>query len=215
MKLLFTLFLVLLTYKIQAQTALGFGAGGNFSQVSFKNSSGTKDKSLRGLPGITATVLYHQNLTSPVVRKKIRHVLGMEAGYKSAKFEDKENSLLTTWQMQYITTDLSYYFFPDYTTKVGWYLGGGPTFDMLISGTQTQGFNQFNITKDLAKFNISIGIESGINYRISKEAYTSIRVAYLRGLNNLEKDPNQHSYIHSFRITALVFFNFHPDTNIP
>ncbi|MCF6359232.1 MAG: PorT family protein [Cyclobacteriaceae bacterium] len=206
MKYIFLVIILTLSLLSNAQQSVGFSLGGNFSNVKFKNSSGVVDKNLKGLPGITATMLYSLKLNEQTKKKQSAHLLGIEAGYKSSKFEDKENSLLTTWQMQYITSVLTYRYSPNFLSKTGLFFGGGLSYDFLLSGSQTQGFSQFDITEELSRVNLSINIETGIRYNISDEAYTTLLVSYLRGLNNLEKDLNQQATIHSFRVAATVFF---------
>ncbi len=197
--------LVLLSLTGKSQHAIGFSLGGNFSDVNFTNSNGISYKSLKSVPGIITTVGYTQNLHYNKRRRSV-HQIGLEAGYKSNNFKDKESSLITTWNMQFLSTAFIYRYYPDYRKRTGLLFGGGVMYDFLLSGTQTQGFNQFNITQELARSNFSLGLETGINYNISPEATTTLTLRYLRGLLNMEKDPGQKAYVHAFNITATIYF---------
>lgn len=213
MKYIFIIPLILLSFLGNGQHAVGFSLGGNFSSVNYKNSNGVSDKSLKGLPGIISTFNYRYNIGYKVRRKSV-HQIGIDTGYKSSKFEDKESSLFTTWNMQFISTAIAYRYYPYYRKKTGFFFGGGIVYDFLLSGTQTQGFSQFDISKDLAPSNLSVNIETGIKYNISYDASTTLTIGYLRGLTNIEKDLSQQAFIHSFKIAASVFFRINTKKQI-
>jgi len=194
-------------YNPPSQSSIGFSLGGNFSQVRFKNSDGVLDEDLKGLPGTSATLFYFLQLANG---KKgnyaFANLLGVELGYKSSKFQDKANSLLTTWNLQYLTGQLTFRHVVLSDHRVNLFFGSGVAIDYLRGGTQTQGFNQFEITEDLNRVNLSILVETGLKYNISEDAYTTLRLGYLRGLTNLEKDPEQEVFIHAVRLSIAVLF---------
>lgn len=194
-------------YNPQSQSSVGFSFGANFGQVRFKNSDGVLDESLKGKPGASATLFYFLQLANKGKKNRaFANLLGVEAGYKFNKFEDKESSLLTTWDMQLLTGQLTFRHVRLSNHRVNLFFGGGLAVDYLIAGTQTQGFSQFDITEDLNKVNLSLTAETGLKYDISSDAYTTLRLGYLRGLSNLEKDPDQQTFVHAIRLSIAVFF---------
>jgi len=199
--------LLLSSFSTRAQTSVGFSFGGNFSQVRFTDSNGNLNKNLKGLPGSTASIYYLFDL---VKGKKLKNAatnyLGVEAGYKSSKFEDVANNLITSWQIQYLSAQFLFRHATNSLRKANLFYGGGFVTDFQIAGTQNQGFSQYDITEDLKPINLSITAEAGIKYDVSDDAAATLRFSYLRGLTNVEKDESQTAFIHSVGISAAVFF---------
>jgi len=208
MKYLLLFFLVFYSLSAQAQNRVGFSFGGNFSQIRFINSDDVVNKDLKGLPGTTATFFYQHDISN---KKKQKHaasnLAGFELGYKSNRLQNNASNLLTVWNMHYLTGSLTFRHNSNSKHKASPFYGGGLVVDYLMSGTQNRGFNQFDITEDLKPLNVSLTLETGLMYHISDEANASLRLAYLRGLANLEKDPGQQAYIHAWRLSIAVFFN--------
>jgi|GEM_PF-3031826 len=207
MKYLFLFLLPVFSLPIYAQSWVGFSFGGNFSQVRFTNSDGVVNKNLKGLPGTTATVFYQRSISKEKKMYSATNLIGFELGYKSSRVQDKASSLLTIWNMHYLTNSLTFRHNSNSKRKANPFYGGGVVLDYLMSGTQNRGFNQFNITEDIKPLNVSVTVETGLNYHISDDANTTLRLAYLRGLANLEKDPSQQAYIHALRLSITLFFN--------
>jgi len=207
MKYLFLFFFTLSLLPANGQSWVGFSFGGNFSQIRFKNSDGAVNIDLQGLPGTTATIFYQRDIAkNKKVRYSATNLIGFELGYKSNRIQDNASGLLTIWNMHYLTGSLTFRHNSNSKRKANPFYGGGLVLDYLMSGTQNRGFNQFDITEDLKPLNLSLTLETGLKYHISDEVNASIRLAYLRGIANLEKDPGQQAYIHAWRLSIAIFF---------
>lgn len=202
--------LVLVSFQVGwSQTSVGFSIGGTMGQLRFKDTAEGKSRThLSGVPGLTATAFYFLDL-GPRYRlmSNAYNTLGVEVGYKSHNFIDRANSLVTMWNLQYATGQLLYRYTAKSDGDVRPFLGGGLAVDYLYAGTQSTGFSQFNLVDDLLPLSYSLVAEAGISYTVSGEAYATLRLGYLRGLSNVEKDEGQQAMIDSFRLSVTLFFN--------
>ena len=209
MKTILALLLIFYTLSVHAQRRVGFSIGGNYSDIRFKNSAGDVNENLKGLPGASITAYYQFEILKRKTEKRFNpsNFLSPEIGYKSSQFSDKGSNVLTTWSLNYLSTGLAIKHYRNSKKTVNPFYGGGFITDFLISGVQSRGFEQYDLTENIKKINVSITAEAGLLYTISDNAHCSLSLAYLRGIYNLEKDPGQTAMIHAWKLSATVFFN--------
>jgi hypothetical protein len=188
---------------------VGFSIGGNFNRIRFKNSEGVVNGNLKGLPGAAVAICYQSEILRSKTERRYKptNFLSVELGYKSGQFTDKGSQVLTTWSLNYLSTGLAFKHYRSSKKNVNPFYAGGFISDFLISGVQSRGFEQYDLTEDIKKINLSITAEAGLLYTISDKAHCSLSLAYLRGLSNLEKDSDQKAMIHAWKLSATVFFN--------
>jgi len=208
LRCIYTFFFAIFAHLAFSQSSVGLSIGGTFGQLKFENSEGVVDENLIGVPGAAASAYYFFDLGGVVTSASSgQNLLGVELGYKSSKFKDKASSQLTTWELQYITSRLLFRRITNSTNKARLFFGGGLAMDYLYGGTQNQGFSQFEITDALNALNVSLSAETGLTYIISSDTYATLRLGYLRGISNLEKDSSQQAFVHGFKLSMAIFFH--------
>lgn len=210
MKKYYLLVLLNLLFAIvSAQSKVSFSIGGNYNQVRFRNSSGELNKDLRGLPAVKVSLGYEHALEKKNTQKGFgpsNHV-GLSLGYKAGQFKDKSSHVLTTWALNYLSGSLEYFHRTSSKRPTHFMYGGGVVSDFLISGVQSRGFEQYDLGQDIRKNNISIAIHSGLFYKISDFSQCALKLSYLKGLTNVEKDQNQSAILNAWQLSAVVFFD--------
>lgn len=209
MKTIIVALLIFYALSAHTQSRVGFSIGGNYNTIRFKNSAGEVNDNLKGLPGAAITMYYQVEVLKSKIEKRFKpsNLLSVELGYKSGHFSDKGSQVLTTWSLNYLSTGLAFKHYRSSKKSVNPFYGGGFISDFLVSGVQSRGFEQYDLTDDIKKINLSITAEAGLLYTISDKSHCSLSLAYLRGLSNLEKDPGQKAMIHAWKLSAAVFFN--------
>lgn len=198
------------TMKIACQAQnIGFGLGGNISALTFKSEDATTQQ-IRGLPGVNFQVSLSQDLGDQKAgfsryRDELNQLF-FALGYKSFRLEDAQSPVISNWTMHYLTSQFGFrsHFSGAAKTNLFYTLGG--SLDYLVGGTQVNGFTRFEISETLKNYNAGAFGELGLKYSISDESYTTISLAYLRGIANLEKDEAQIARLHSWQITVAIHF---------
>lgn len=191
------------------QSWVGLGIGASTSRLEFTGTDGIRNRDLAGLPGVSTSFFYQQKVSKKNQKKfSSKTVLSTELGFKSARIKDRESSLLTTWSMQYLTGNLTLRRRVGSKHKVNSFYGVGLFTDYLLSGTQNKGFEQFDLTNDLRRRVAGVIAEFGLSYYHSDDSYSTLKLSYLHGISNLEKDPGQKAFLYVLKISASVFFEF-------
>lgn len=207
MKYVISIILLFSLHRTNAQRWVGVGIGANQSQLQYTNSLGIKDENLRGLPGVNASFFFLQRVSKKKAKRfPPKTILSTEFGYKSIKIKDTKSSLLSTWSLQYLTGNIILRKHINSKHAVNAFYGGGLALDYLLSGSQTEGFEQFDLTEDLKRSNTSLTAEFGITYFQSHDSFSELKFSYLRGLSNLEKSNDQKALLSAFKISGSVFF---------
>ncbi|MEM7297377.1 MAG: hypothetical protein AAF391_03825 [Bacteroidota bacterium] len=205
------LFVILLFFPglLAGQQRLGFGIGTTQSFLRFSSDTGSATNDLVGTPGVTASVFYQINLSSYKGARgsKPGNYVSLEAGIKSSKLKDKQSTIATTWDIRYISGTLTYRRQKNSKGKVGPFYGAGLVYDVLLSGTQNRGVEQFNLKNELNSVNLGATVEAGLRYYVSSESVTTVRISYVRGFSNLEKDSGQSAYLDTIRLSIAMFFD--------
>jgi hypothetical protein len=199
----------LTTTHANAQSKVSFSIGGNYNQVRFRNSAGVLNENLRGLPAVNVALAYEHALEKIGSRSEFNpsnHV-GVSLGYKSGQFKDKGSHVLTTWSTNYLSSSLGYFHRTGSKKPIHFMYGGGIVYDFLISGVQSRGFEQYDLSQDIKKANLSVAAHSGLFYRISDFSQCALKISYLKGLTNIEKDENQSARFNAWQLSAVVFFD--------
>jgi hypothetical protein len=187
---------------------VGFSLGTNMQNLAYTNSAGVKSEQLVGLPAASISFSYMQRLQKKSRSKALQNnYLVLQAGYKTGQLKDKGSHLLTTWSMNFISGSLNFVSQHNTKRKTNPFYGAGVVNDLLISGTQNRGFEQYDLTNDLKSFNLSAKIFTGLSYRISDEANCSLELNYLRGLRNIEKSQGQSALLHAWQLSATLFLH--------
>lgn len=203
-KLLF--FFLLTSPIIGCAQHLGFSLGTNVQNLSYTNSDGVKSEQLVGLPAAVISFSYLHTFNAKSKSKTIfNNSIALQLGYKGGQLKDKGSHLLTTWSMNFLSGSLN--FVSQYGTKrkTNPFYGVGIVNDLLISGTQNRGFEQYDLTNDLKALNLSAKIFTGLSYRISDEASCSLELNYLHGLRNIERNQKQSALLHAWQLSATLF----------
>lgn len=202
----FLCILLIVTPVVAYSQQLGFNLGTNLQNLAYENSSGVKSAQLIGLPAATISFSYLHNLPGKGKSKgSWNNYLIAEVGYKGGQLKDKGSHLLTTWSMNFLSGSLNFVSQLNTKRKANPFFGAGIVSDLLISGTQNRGFEQYDLTNDLKSVNMSAKIFTGLLYHISDEASCAIQVNYLRGLLNIEKSQGQPALLHAWQLSATLF----------
>jgi hypothetical protein len=209
-KLLLTLTIVQLSISYAtAQSRVSFAIGGNYNQVRFRNSNGNLNEDLRGLPAVNVSLGYEHALEKVNTSNDsdpTNHI-GLTLGYKSGQFKDKASHVLTTWTINYLSTSVDYFHRSGSKKPMHFMYGTGLVNDFLVSGVQSRGFEQYDLSQDLQKSNLSFALHSGLFYRISDFSQCALKVSYLKGLTNIEKDTSQSARLNAWQLSAIIFFD--------
>lgn len=199
----------LLSLSAISQNWVGLGIGASTSKLMFTDTNGLRNRDLVSLPGASASFFYHHRISKENWRRfSSTTVLSAETGFKSARIKDRESSLLTTWALQYLTGNLTIRRNVGSKHKVNMIYGAGLFADYLMSGSQSKGFEQFDLTNDLNRRAAGLITEFGVSYYQSDDSYSTLVLSYLHGMSNLEKDEGQVATLHLLNISVSVFFEF-------
>lgn len=192
-----------------AQSKVSFSIGSNYSQVRFRNSAGDLNENLRGLPAAKISLAYEHALEKANARKEFdpSDHIGVSLGYKSGQFKDKASHVLTTWTTNYISVGVDYFHRTGSKKPIHFMYGGGLVNDFLTSGVQSRGFEQYDLSQDIRAKNFSAALHTGLFYRISDFSQCALKLSYLKGLTNIEKDENQTARLNAWQLSAVVFFD--------
>jgi hypothetical protein len=201
--------LFMTTTLANAQSWVGLGVGGNQSSVYYKSSDGLKDKSIKGVPAAYVSVYYQLDLAKNgnglSSRNLPSNLINTEFGFKRAMARDSDSNTLSKWTMDYFSTYLGYRHVFVSKSQVNPYFGIGMSADILLSGVQQIGFEQYDLKDDLSHLNMGVSAEGGLNYIISQEVLGILNISYNQGLTNLEKNE-QKSRLSGIKIGISLMF---------
>ncbi|MEQ9402891.1 MAG: hypothetical protein RIM99_04845 [Cyclobacteriaceae bacterium] len=187
----------------------GFGLGGSMAMLDFTNEEGIVNKDLKGIPGVTASFLLQYTLKQATGSKFApRTSLTWKSGYANHNLKDKSNNVVSRWSMHYWSNSLTVFRHLDSRQKVNPYFGAGLFSEFLTGGTQTLGFEQYDLTEFVNRLNWGASIDLGISYRTANDAFSTMGINYSRGLTNLDKDEGQEALLHHFQIYVTTLFEF-------
>ena len=201
-----TLFIGFLAFS--QKSWIGFSLGANHGQISYRNSDGVLDQNLKGLPTGMTSIFFQTQVFSP--KKELypsATMLSMELGYKPIRIKDKSSSLLNTWALNYLSSNLTIRRRANSRNRVNLFYGGGIAMDWLISGEQNLGLQRYSLNEDLSSINIGLVGEIGVSYFIGSDVYSSLGLGYQRGFTDLEKSIEE-ALLHSIDVSMSVFFGF-------
>lgn len=198
---------VLIFHSTFAQSRIGFSAGGNYTQVVYKNSSGERYNSLKGLPGFGVGAILESGVGSK--QSRFLSALQLKLGYKSSQFKDGQSNLLNTWSINSVSASTGFVLSRNARKTLNEFYGIEVIHDFMVSGIQNRGFIQYDLSDALKKYNMSVALTSGLNYTISDFSHCSLWISYSRGLSNLERDVNQTARFHAWMLSAAVYFSLH------
>ncbi|WP_436516592.1 hypothetical protein [Ekhidna sp. To15] len=192
---------------VYSQNWVGLSIGGNQTFINFQDAAGQKNDALKGVPGFTASSHFQFPLS------KIKNlslngstVLNIEGGYKSTKIVDINSSQQSSWTLRQLTSSMTIRkHLKSRSTLIPFYEMGGSV-DYMLSGTQTLGFEQYDLDESLNTINISIQSGLGLQYEISYDANATILLGYLHGLSDIEKDQAQKAKLNGLRISIAIYF---------
>jgi hypothetical protein len=213
-KLLIVTIGITLAFQSLAQNDVGLRLGANFGDLNFTNALGEKSKTLKGNSGVFATLLFATKLNGQKAGAKgsykgfsaPQHLLMIGIGFKSTTIEETEIGLPKSWELNYMTSTISYRFIPATNSVLSFFGGVGITNDFLTSGTQLSDNVAYDISNDIKKLNTGIMAESGLVYQVSESAYAALRAAYSLGLSDLEKAADQKATLNHTEISLSLFF---------
>jgi len=202
------IFLLSLAYGTlaDAQAWVGIGLGGHLNDVSFFNSSGVKDERIQGILSTYFSFYLAHDLGQRRGPDISRNTLFFQAGYKKGVSRNKESSVLEKWTIDNLSTSLTFRRMIQSRRLVNPYLGAGLGVDLITGAAQQEGFEQYDLTDDLKRVNVSAIAEAGLTYFISHDIYGTLGASYLHGLTNLEKNPAQTAHVHGWKVGIDIFF---------
>jgi hypothetical protein len=187
-----------------AQHSVGPSIGGTLSGLRYITSSGQRLSNLKGAPGFIAAIGYQHESSGK--SKTARTCFSADLGYQTINFRDSESHIATTWALRYTFAAVGFRLVNSKNKRVHPYAGASVAVGFLSGGSQQRGFEQYNITDNLRPINFSAGVDGGIFYNISDEAYCLFSIGYQRGLSNIEKDPQQRATVNAARVAMAVYF---------
>jgi len=204
------IYLLIFPCGLYAQSGIGFGAGGNIGHVKFREGGQRTEHELGSLPGSVIAISYHVALASGKTKKgkSAQHVV-LDASYKSVSVKDNSSHLLTTWSFGFLSFAPNYQYTLVSKKRVTPFFSGGFAIDYLVNGMQSRGFEQYDLTDEIRRVNVSATLAAGLKYQVSENAHTSLRLGHLRGLRNLENDADQTAYLHGWQLSAAIVFELH------
>jgi hypothetical protein len=185
-----------------AQSAIGIGISANYLQVSYINSQGVKSDKLSGLPGAGAFFLFDKVVANKSSRLE-KHIVG-NVGYRTSAFKDNDANLLTKWSVNFLETSVALKLVQQSKRTVAPMFMGGLSHHYLIAGTQSRGFEQYDLTNNLRRQSFNVLGAFGLSYRISQENSCALILSYTRGLSNMERDQNQNAKFHVWQLSTSV-----------
>jgi hypothetical protein len=195
---------IITTTNLRAQHSVGPSIGGTLSGLRYITSTGQRLSNLKGAPGFIAAIGYQHE--SPGKSKAPRKCISADLGYQTINFRDSESHIATTWALRYTFATVGFRLLNTKNKRVHPYAGISVAVGLLSGGSQQRGFEQYNITENIRPINVSAGIDGGILYNISDEAYCLFSIGYQRGLSNIEKDPQQRATVNVARVAMAVYF---------
>lgn len=204
------LYFLFFPFGLIAQSGIGFGAGGNIGNVKFREGGKSTEHELRSLPGSVIAISYHLALAGGKTKKgkSAQHIV-LDASYKSVSVKDNSSHLLTTWSFGFLSFAPNYQYTLVSKKRVTPFFSGGLAIDYLVNGMQSRGFEQYDLTNEIRRVNVSANVAAGLKYQVSENAHTSLHLGHLRGLRNLETDVNQTAYLHGWQLSAAIVFELH------
>ncbi len=209
MKFILTGLLLTAVLLANSQDWVGLSLGSNFSRMNFKNSEDVKSH-LGGKPGINATFFYIKTVAKEKRKRFPSSVLlATGIGYRTVHIQEPKNGIQSNWSLHFLTGSFGIRRNFNSKHKTNPFVAGGFSLDHLLSGIQTNGLEQFDLTDILNKYNASATVELGLTHFQSQDTFSEIKLRYSRGISNLEKDENQKALVHSISIIISVFFEFY------
>ena len=210
MKRLTIMAVFIMTAKVMcAQGWAGIGIGTHQSNVYYENSNGDQDKSIKGVPASYVSLYYMHDFVSGGKQKKLYdmpdYLLVVEMGYKKAETRDSDSQTLSKWMMDYFSSALGVRHIISTGKRVAPFVGVAFSMDMLLSGVQQIGFEQYDLTEELEKQNFGIVGEGGVKYSINHDVLGTLRISYMQGLSNLEKS-SQLSRLSGLKVGVGIHF---------
>ncbi|NBP67939.1 MAG: hypothetical protein EBU52_04275, partial [Cytophagia bacterium] len=142
---------------------IGFGLGTTIQNLSYTNSDGVKADQLTGLPAAAISFSYLYALKT---KSAFANSMLAQLGYKGGHLKDEGSHLLTTWSMNFLSASAGFVSHHNSKRKTNPFFGAAIVTDVLISGTQNRGFEQYDLTDDLKILNLSAKIFTGLSYKI-------------------------------------------------
>ncbi len=199
----------LLTSSIStySQNWIGLSIGGNQTFIEFQNTSGQASNELKGIPGITATSHFQIPLSKiNNLSLKGASIVNLEVGYKSTKIIDGGSSQQASWSLNQLTSGATLRRHLKSNSELIPFYELGLSLDYMLRGTQTLGFEQFDLKENLLSTNLSIQSGLGLQYEISYDANATLLLGYLHGISDIEKDADQQARLNGLRISIGIYF---------
>jgi len=191
------------------QSWVGLGVGANQSNVYFENSMGEQDETIKGIPSSYVSLYYMHELGSSKKTKKLYdmpdYLMAIEIGYKRAQSRDSDSNTLNKWTMDYFSSTIGVRHIVSTEKKIAPFVGVGISMDWLLSGVQQIGFEQYDLTNELEKFNLGVVGEGGVKYSINHDVLGTLGVSYTYGLSDLEQN-DQKSKLSGLKIGVGIHF---------
>lgn len=197
--------MVLVVPSVVVAQQIGFGLGTTIQNLSYTNSDGVKADQLTGLPAAAISFSYLHTLKTKS-KAAFSNSIMAQLGYKGGHLKDEGSHLLTTWSMNFLSASANFISQHNSKKRANPFFGVGIVNDVLISGTQNRGFEQYDLTDDLKVLNVGAKIFTGLSYKISNEANCSLELNYMRGFRNMEKSADQSALLHAWQLTATLYF---------
>lgn len=188
---------------------VGLGLGVNQSNLSFKNSAGEQDESIKGVSAFYASFFYSYALGKKKRKTSLYDMPGnllmVEIGYKRSQLQDSDNPTLKEWDLSHLSSSIGFRHKPRARNRVAPYLGMGLVLDYLLSSVQHLGIQRYDIKDELKDINLGIMGETGLYYSINYDVIGTLGLSYTHGLSDLESGLQQ-SNLSGIKIGLGVHF---------
>lgn len=180
--------------------AIGLQVGSTLAGLKFRDANGIVTQ-LSPMPGLDAKVAFTQSL-----RGMQKVSWSMAIGYKSIQLRDRQTQVASRWSINAASYLATMNFSVVSKKRIRVNSGIGLESNLLFSAFQSRGFEQYVISDNIRKLNLSIAIDWAIEYQISNEAFCSIETSFFKGLTNLERDPSQTARLYGFTPSIAIHF---------
>ena len=189
-----------------AQTWVGLGMHANDALPIYKTSQNARVHEYKGRIKGGASLYFKRDLTQAHGHRIMnQNAILYELGIKALSVKNTGSNIIEEYDMSYLSNALIFRHYRKSRRKANMYYGIGGFSDYMLSGYQTEGFVETDISNHLKTINWGLVADTGLSYWIADDVYGVFGVSYNHGLTNLESG-GETLKLHYIKIHLSAFF---------